>query len=98
MAFFRKNSLFIKNLNFLIFIFFSLLSLPGKAQEELSGGLNGYISAGITNPPQDYGFGVSFYVSSWALLDKPIAYFQVGLPSTWIVPDNTDFNEALCPP
>ncbi|MHC4758442.1 MAG: hypothetical protein ACYTE8_07270 [Planctomycetota bacterium] len=46
----------------------------------------------------EYGYGVSFYSSVWPLLDEPLAMFQIGLPSTWIIPDNRDFEEPLCPP
>jgi hypothetical protein len=48
--------------------------------------------------PEGYGYGVSFYVATWPLLEKPLAGFQVGLPSTWIKPDNRDFKQPLCPP
>lgn len=63
-----------------------------------SGGLNGYISFNVSKPPAEYRSGVSFYVGIWPLLEKPLAGFQIGLPSTWIIPDNTDFNQPLCPP
>lgn len=41
-----------------------------------------------------FGYGTSFYVGIWPLIEQPIASFQIGLPSTWIVPDNTDFFNA----
>ena len=63
-----------------------------------SGGLNGYISFQVSKPPADYRAGVSFYVGIWSLLEKPLRDFQIGLPSTWIIPDNTDFDKPLCPP
>jgi hypothetical protein len=63
-----------------------------------SGSLNGYISFHLPRPPTQYTTGVSFYVGIWPLLDKPLQGFQIGLPSTWILPDNTDFKQPLCPP
>jgi hypothetical protein len=58
--------------------------------------LHGYVSA-LLSPPPGYGFGVSFYVTVWALLESPLSSFQVGLPSTWIKPENFDFKLPLCP-
>ncbi|MEO6812229.1 MAG: hypothetical protein ABI353_24235 [Isosphaeraceae bacterium] len=57
-----------------------------------SGGLHGYIGFSATRPPsgEGYGYGVGFYSAVWPLVDKPIANFQIGLPSTWIIPDNSD--------
>lgn len=63
-----------------------------------SGGLNGYISFRIETPPDQYRAGVSFYAGIWPLLEKPLDGFQIGLPSTWIIPDNRDFKQPLCPP
>ncbi|MFI5194597.1 MAG: glycosyl hydrolase family 95 catalytic domain-containing protein, partial [Chitinophagales bacterium] len=65
--------------------------------EQRSGGLKGYISMKMEPPPEGFGYGVSFYASAWPLLEKPLSDFQIGLPSTWIVPDNRGFNEPLCP-
>ena len=65
--------------------------------EQLSGGLKGYISMKMQSPPDGFGYGVSFYASAWPLLKKPLSDFQIGLPSTWIVPDNRGFKEPLCP-
>ncbi len=65
---------------------------------QLSGGLNGYISFNVPRPPPTFRSGVSFYVGIWPLLEIPLQGFQIGLPSTWIIPDNTDFNQPLCPP
>lgn len=62
------------------------------------GGLKGYISASLAAVPPGHGYGVSFHVSVWSLLEEPLAGFQIGLPSTWITPDNRDFTEPLCPP
>lgn len=61
-------------------------------------GLHGYIAYDAPKSPEGYGYGVSFYTAAWALIDQPIANFQIGLPGTWIIPDNLD-NETipLCP-
>lgn len=63
-----------------------------------SKGLHGYIAYDAPKSPAGYGLGVSFYTAAWALIDEPIANFQIGLPGTWIIPDNLD-NETipLCP-
>ena len=65
---------------------------------QLSGGLNGYISFSLPRPPDATRAGVSFYAGIWPLLEKPLEGFQIGLPSTWIIPDNADFDKPLCPP
>lgn len=84
-----------------------MVSLRGAAQQsptaapslpQRSGGLNGYISFHVPRPPAAYQAGVSFYVGIWPLLERPLRGFQIGLPSTWIIPDNTDFDKPLCPP
>ncbi len=64
---------------------------------QLSEGLHGYIHMRAPTPPGGFGYGVSFYTPAWPLLEKPLADFQVGLPSIWIVPENRGFDEALCP-
>ena len=33
---------------------------------------------------------MGFYAAVWPLIDRPIANFQIGLPSAWITPDNSD--------
>jgi len=70
----------------------------GTRLPQLSGGLNGYISFHVPRAPDAYRAGVSFYVGIWPLLEKPLEGFQIGLPSTWIIPDNADFDKPLCPP
>ncbi|MBS1714554.1 MAG: hypothetical protein JST30_09485 [Armatimonadetes bacterium] len=62
-----------------------------------SDGLHGYINARVQDPPSGYGFGVSLYSSAWPLLKKPVAGFQIGLASTWILPDNRSVKEPLVP-
>jgi hypothetical protein len=33
---------------------------------------------------------MGFYAAVWPLVDQPLANLQIGLPSSWIVPDNSD--------
>jgi hypothetical protein len=55
-------------------------------------GLHGYISFGHEPLPEKGGFtaGMGFYAAVWPLTDKPLAGFQIGLPGSWIQPDNRD--------
>jgi len=94
-----------RKINFITILFFTLIcmqSVQGEEQADelpqLVGGLKGYISMRVVSVPDEYGYGVSFYSSVWPLLDVPLSTFQIGLPSTWIIPDNRDFEEPLCPP
>lgn len=71
------------------------LQLHGGATdkvEQQSEGLHGYISYGATRPPShsEFSAGMGFYSAVWSLVDQPLAGFQIGLPGTWILPDNTD--------
>jgi hypothetical protein len=66
--------------------------------ESWEGGLHGYISMKVSPPPDGYGYGVSFYSAAWPLLATPLKSFQIGLPGTWIIPDNRNYEEPLCPP
>lgn len=65
--------------------------------EQLSEGLHGYISMNLPKQKEGFGYGVSFYVAAWPLLDKALSGFQIGLPGTWVLPDNRDFQQPLCP-
>ncbi len=61
-------------------------------------GLHGYIGFGSGSVPTDYNMGMGFYASVWSLVSKPLSGFQIGLPSSWIIPDNRDNNiTPLCP-
>jgi hypothetical protein len=65
-----------------------------------SQGLHGYIGFGHEPlPPEgNYTAGMGFYAAVWKLTDKPLAGFQIGLPSAWIQPDNSDNkNKPLAP-
>ncbi len=64
-----------------------------RAQPEQRGrGLHGYIgySASLPANRAEYGMGMGFYSAAWTLVDQPLAHFQIGLASGWIVPDNSD--------
>jgi hypothetical protein len=57
-----------------------------------SEGLHGYIGFGHEPLPVQGGYsaGMGFYAAVWPLVDRPLADFQIGLPSSWIQPDNSD--------
>ncbi len=57
-----------------------------------SQGLHGYIGFNASRPPAeaDFGAGMGFYSAVWPLIDQPIANFQIGLASSWILPNNSD--------
>lgn len=57
-----------------------------------SEGLHGYISFEHEPLPEsgDYSAGMGFYSAVWPLVDQPLANFQIGLPSAWIQPNNSD--------
>ncbi len=61
-------------------------------------GLHGYIASYPTQAPSSYVEGYGFYSAIWPLVSTPVANFQIGLPSTWILPNNTDNSTVpLCP-
>ncbi|MEI6358486.1 MAG: hypothetical protein WCP53_15510, partial [Verrucomicrobiota bacterium] len=55
-------------------------------------GLHGYIGfRHEPHPPNSaYNAGMGFYAAVWPLVDQPLTDFQIGLPSSWIQPDNSD--------
>lgn len=57
-----------------------------------SQGLHGYLGFGHEKLPPEGGYsaGMGFYAAVWPLVDQPLANFQIGLPSSWIQPDNSD--------
>jgi len=57
-----------------------------------SEGLHGYIAFSHEKPPAQgaYSAGMGFYAAVWPLIEQPLADFQIGLPSSWITPDNSD--------
>ncbi|MDG2200820.1 MAG: hypothetical protein P8K80_06520 [Phycisphaerales bacterium] len=61
-------------------------------------GLHGYIGSHAGSTPREFRYGAGFYASVWSLIERPIRGFQIGLPSTWLTPDNSDnTTEPLCP-
>ena len=68
--------------------------------DQLQGsGLMGYITSKAPQPASGFGAGIGFYVAVYPILPQPIADFQIGLASTWIVPKNADNTTTpLCPP
>lgn len=67
-------------------------SLRQPPPQQQSRGLHGYIGYSSSEPADkhEYGVGMGFYSAAWSLIDRPIAYFQIGLASGWILPDNRD--------
>jgi hypothetical protein len=65
-----------------------------------SRGLHGYIGYSASRPPDRsaYSAGMGFYSAVWPLIAKPIAHFQIGLPSAWITPDNSDNKDTPLAP
>ena len=55
-------------------------------------GLHGYVHFDTKPTPEraSYSAGIGFYSAVWALIDQPLAGFQIGLPGCWILPDNSD--------
>ena len=61
-------------------------------------GLQGYIYSGSNGTPEAFRYGAGFYSAVWSLVAEPVANFQIGLPSTWVTPDNRDNrDQPLCP-
>jgi len=60
--------------------------------EQRGSGLHGYIGYSASQPEDRaaYGYGMGFYSAAWSLIDQPLAHFQIGLASGWILPDNRD--------
>jgi len=65
-----------------------------------SRGLHGYIGYSASRPPDraNYSAGMGFYSAVWPLIAKPIANFQIGLPSAWITPNNSDNKDTPLAP
>jgi hypothetical protein len=69
-----------------------------KEADFVGHGLHGYIGYDA-KPDTAYGMGVSFYTAAWSLIDQPLHRLQIGLPGTWIIPNNKDnATVVLCPP
>jgi hypothetical protein len=65
-----------------------------------SQGLHGYISFDHEKLPADgrYTAGMGFYAAVWPLVEQPLADFQIGLPGSWIQPDNSDNKDTPLAP
>ena len=63
-------------------------------------GLHGYIGFSHEPLPANGKFtaGMGFYAAVWPLTDKPLAGFQIGLPGSWIQPDNSDDKDTPLAP
>ena len=59
---------------------------PGQVSSN-DRGLHGYISFDAEVPParSEFSAGMGFYSAVWPLIGEPIAGFQIGLPSAWII-------------
>ena len=74
-----------------------LSGTPGPIQRSFRG-LHGYIGSHSKASPDTHRYGAGFYAAVWSLIETPIRSFQIGLPSTWVTPDNRDNTEVpLCP-
>ncbi|MBX2816187.1 MAG: T9SS type A sorting domain-containing protein [Saprospiraceae bacterium] len=75
--------------------------MPAQTSYHYSDGIQGYIwsASDPTSIPAEYTYGLGFYAAVWQLTPQPVRDLQIGLPSTWILPNNTDnLTEPLCPP
>jgi len=65
-----------------------------------SQGLHGYIGFGHEELPAAGGYsaGMGFYAAVWPLVDQPLSDFQIGLPGSWIQPDNSDNKDTPLAP
>ncbi len=80
---------------------FALSSLvpQDKHPEQRSNGLHGYIAYDASPAdPAEYGMGCGFYSAAWTLIDQPLADFQIGLASCWVLPDNRDDKDTPLAP
>ncbi len=70
----------------------NMKSAEGTQITAHSQGLHGYIGfSHERHPPQSaYSVGMGFYAAVWPLVEQPLANFQIGLPGSWIQPDNSD--------
>jgi len=73
---------------------------PSSTITSVPDALHGYISFSVSPlvVPSEYGAGLGFYAAVWSLVDEPLANFQVGLPGTWIIPDNSDDTDTPLAP
>jgi hypothetical protein len=61
-------------------------------------GFHSYVGYSLKSSIENYGAGVTFYTAAWSLINSPLLNFQVGMPGTWIIPNNRDNTTLpLCP-
>lgn len=77
---------------------FSVDLLPGeglKGSSARSGGFGFYMEANLRTPiPDNFRSGFGWYSTAWPISPLPIDNFQLGLSSTWIIPDNRTVDAA----
>ena len=74
---------------------------PGAGQVSSNDrGLHGYISFDADRPADllEFSAGMGFYSAVWPLVGEPLSNFQIGLPSAWIIPDNSDNKDTPLAP
>jgi hypothetical protein len=78
----------------------TLSKYNNSPSDEISNsGLMGYISFRTSRQPKGYSSGIGFYSAVYPMLHESINNFQIGLASTWIIPDNSEnLSKPLCPP
>jgi len=77
-----------------------LLQTDSPEPEQRGRGLHGYIGYSADQPGDraEYGYGMGFYSAAWTLVEDPLARFQIGLASGWILPDNRDNDDTPLAP
>jgi hypothetical protein len=59
-------------------------------------GLHGYITSGLSAPPNGFKYGFSTFARIYTLNPSLAAGTQLGW-GTWVTPNNDNFNQPLCP-
>ena len=72
-----------------------------RGSNSADGGPSYYVTADLKNPfPSDFRSGFGWYSTAWSISSSQIDNFQLGLSSTWIVPDNptigANISQKLC--
>jgi len=70
---------------------------PASAPVIVWEGLKGYLHGYASNGRSDHGYGLSYYTGIWSTFeDYQLDHYQRG-HGTWITPDNTGYEQPLCP-
>ena len=70
---------------------------PSSAPVVVWEGLKGYLHGYASNARSDHGYGLSYYTGIWSTFeDYQLDHYQRG-HGTWITPDNTGYEQPLCP-